>query len=72
MFGIFMFLAVIKTLNIKSKTVGDGQYFSTGLATPKEINILSVLTMNLIYGEKEKLSIDHMKHIKAITLCWIS
>ena len=37
-FMIFMFLADRKTLNIKSKTVGDGQHGSASFATPKEIN----------------------------------
>ena len=37
-FIIFMFLADRKTLNIKSKTVGDGQHGSASFATPKEIN----------------------------------
>ena len=35
---IFMFLADRKTLNIKSKTVGDGQHGSASFATPKEIS----------------------------------
>ncbi len=37
-FMIFMFLADRKTLNIKSKTVGDGQHGSASFATPKEIS----------------------------------
>ncbi len=37
-FMIFMFLADIKTLNIKSKTVGDGQHGSASFATHKEIS----------------------------------
>ena len=37
-FVIFMFLADRKTLNIKSKTVGDGQHGSASFATPKEIS----------------------------------
>ena len=37
-FMIFMFLTDRKTLNIKSKTVGDGQHGSASFATPKEIS----------------------------------
>ena len=37
-FMIFMFLADRKTLNIKSKTVGDGQHGSASFATAKEIS----------------------------------
>ena len=37
-FMIFVFLADRKTLNIKSKTVGDGQHGSASFATPKEIS----------------------------------
>lgn len=39
--GVFMFMmyiANIKTLNIKSKTVGDGQHGTARFATNKDIN----------------------------------
>jgi len=41
LFGAFiavMFFLSQKSLNIKSKTVGDGQHGSASFATPKEIN----------------------------------
>lgn len=37
-FCLLMFLSNAKTLNIKSKTVGDGQHGSARFATPKEIH----------------------------------
>lgn len=37
-FLLVMFIADLKTLNIKSKTVGDGQHGTARFATPKEIS----------------------------------